>query len=584
MKRIALALSIALVGALGAVAAQANPPQPSPSPNVFSVPADLDATDPLGAQLGGPEPAVSSRPRTARTDRLRGASTPSPTASPTDSTPPAATRQCTPAAANPVVDGRPIMVQLPPAKPFRADAVAPKIWQNPPVSDPTWRLYFWSLRWMSPLVRRAQQDGQTASVEALLSQVVRFYRDNPDSGKAVLGWDEGGSLRRLETLNCLYSLTQDARLSNLMAKEVGLLFGPRYYGPPYHPVHNHGLMANLRILQAGRLLGRTDWVYRAGERMRSESRLSFTPLGTSYEQSAQYQDINAILWRDAAEALAAIDPTDPVSATIRATVGRAERVAQWLTEPDGRYVQIGDSARTPGPRAPESTQTSFRDDVAGLIIGRWSWKDPQTSYYTVRYGPPRRAHGHPDKTSVTWTTAGTRVLVGSGYFSYERANPFAAYQISPESANVAIPIGRRLDVRASATVHSSTMRATRHRYMLTDRVYGVNHSRSVDVDDPTRTLVVADAFPARQAGQQIWTLDPAWELASARGGARTAIFRHPDGRTLRVDTTGALASAVRGSTRPVAGWVYPAPQQRSAAWQLRIRWNGGTVRTTFQVR
>ncbi|GAB96056.1 hypothetical protein KILIM_031_00280 [Kineosphaera limosa NBRC 100340] len=577
---------LASLGLTGVGAGQAGAaPEPTPRPNVFQVPPDLDAQDFALTQDSALAPDGGA-PTIVPNDRLRAAGTPAPSPAPTPSppSPPSAARPCAAMAEQPVVDGRPILAQLPPAAAFRVGGINKQFWQNPPVKDPTWRLYFWSLRWVGPLVRRAQADDQKVSVEALLQQVARFYVDNPDTGKSTLGWDEGGSLRRLETLNCLYRMTGDSRLPALMAKEVNVQFGPRYYGPPYHAVHNHGLMANLRVVDAGTLVDRPDWVQRASARLRSESGLAFTSRGTSYEQSSQYQAINATLWNDAARTLEAVHPGDPAIAPIRAAVARAYHVAEWLTEPDGKIVQIGDATKAPGRVATGRTETAFRDDAGGLIVGRWSWKDPNTSYYTVRYGPRLRAHGHHDKTSVTWSTAGARVLVGSGYFSYERTNPFAAYQRSPESANVAIPVGRQLDVRQSARLHSATLRSTRHRYMLTDRVYGVNHSRSVDVDHPSKTLIVADAFPAGQAGHQIWNLDPAWQLVSARGGAKIAIFRHPDGRSLRIDTTGALASAVRGSTRPVAGWNYPGPQQRVAAWQVKVRWNGGTVRTTFTVR
>ncbi len=564
MKLLTVLTAVAtLVGAGGVTPSSASTPTPTPMPpvHVLSVPSDLDATaaGPDGIPLAGGPPAA-------------------------DTLPAASARPCAAKVAVPVRDGAPMLVQLPPAKPFPVGSPTAATWADPPVKDPTWRLYFYSLRWVCPLMRSAIEGKQPASREALVAQVLRFYVDNPDRGKPVLGWDEGASLRRLESLNCLYRMTGDARLRPLMAAEVGVQFGPRYYGPPFHAVHNHGLMANLRVVEAGRLIGRADWAQRAGARIRSEAGLAFSPRGTSYEQSSSYQAVNAQLWGAAAATLAELEPTDPVVAAIRATVSRAWNVVEWLTEPDGRFVQIGDAPAQAGRRAPDRRGGGvFRDDVAGLLVGRWSFADPATSYYTLRYGPPRRAHGHHDKGGVTWSTGGTRVLVGSGYHGYGDSDPFVAYQRTPESSNVAVPAGAKLNTRAGATLVRSVLRSTRHRWWVTDSVHGRAHARAVDVDHSARSLVVADTFAGKGAADQLWHLDPAWQAVSTPRAGAVLRFRHRDGRTLKVTTNGTLAAATRGALRPVSGWNFPAPQQRVANWQLRIRGTSGAVRTTFDV-
>ena len=80
---------------------------------------------------------------------------------------------------------------------------------------------------------------------------------------------------------------------------------------------------------------------------------------------------------------------------------------------------------------------------------------------------------------------------------------------------------------------------------------------------------------------QIWNLDPTWQIVNARRGSKTATFRHPDGRTLRIQTTGVIRGSYKGSTQPVAGWTFPEFRQRVPAWQLRIGWGKGTATTTF---
>ena len=489
---------------------------------------------------------------------------------------------CVPKTEQLVEDGAAIVVSMPPAI-FTVGQLGIAFWAKPPNTDPTWQMHLYSFRWLVPLLGRAVQDGQLKARDELINEVVRFYRDNPDRGASVKGWDEGSSLRRLEHLNCMYAMTKDRRLITPMQTEVALQFGPRYYGPPRHPVHNHGLMANLRVIEAGRLLNRPDWIAAAGKRMRVEAPLSFSAAGTSWEQSSQYQILNRNMWAAAASALETINRADPAVAAIRATTKRADNVSQWFTEPDGRLVQIGDATRAPGLPAPKRTDPGiFRDDPAGFIVGRWSWKDPKTSYYTLRYGPPRRAHGHPDKGSVTWSTAGSRVLVGSGYIGYDMLDPFVRYQKSPEAANVAIPAGAVLR-NTPATITRASRSRHAHRWTVADSVFRKSHTRTVDVNNLTRTLSVWDAFRGGGTADQMWHLDPVWQLVSTSPNAQTLRFRRPDGRILQIVTTGRFESVKRGQTRPVAGWTFPATRQRTANYELRVRWVAGTVKTTFQV-
>jgi hypothetical protein len=103
----------------------------------------------------------------------------------------------------------------------------------------------------------------------------------------------------------------------------------------------------------------------------------------------------------------------------------------------------------------------LKDDQTGWIIGRWSWTDPATSYYTIRYGPPRYGHGHHDRAGgVTWTTKGVRVLVGPGAFTYEAASSYAQYQKNPQGQNVPIPAGAETGNGASTARRSSGPRTT----------------------------------------------------------------------------------------------------------------------------
>jgi hypothetical protein len=494
---------------------------------------------------------------------------------------PTATARCGDPAADPVPDGQPIVVTIPPAGPFTVGAIPATSWRSPPVADPSWRLNFQGLMWMKPLARRAAMDGQSQSLAALVAQAVAFHAQNPDPKNDNYGWDEGTSLRRLETENCLFSLTGSATLAAGMTAEAAVLLGSRYYGPPGKAVHNHGLMANLQLVRAATLLNRTTWKDTAIRRMIYEAPLSFSKVGTSFEQSSMYQQTNASLWDQAAHLLATTPGSEAAGATIGRTVAAAYKMFTWLTEPDGRIVQVGDAEEMPGRPADLGANRVFRDDQAGWLIGRWAWTNPGTPYYTIRYGPARRAHGHHDRAGgVTWSIKGLRVLVGTGLFTYDPASNYLAYQRNPQGQNVAIP-DKGTAGGGTSVITRATYRAATHKYTLQDTVYGRTHVRGVTVDRDLPRIAVSDAFGKTSVWRQSWHLDPKWTLISST--STKLVFSHPSGHRLTVGTTGRVSSVRRGVTRPPQGWHFPAFGSRVQAAEITVRNYGAACTTTFWV-
>lgn len=499
---------------------------------------------------------------------------------------PTADARCGDPAPAPVPDGQPIVVRLPPAAPFTVGQIPASSWRNPPVVDPTWRLNYQGLMWMKPLARRAAQDGQRGSLHALVEQAVAFHRYNADPGTRQYGWDEGTALRRLETLNCLYALTRSNNLRISMAMNVTVLTGPRYYGPPYHPVHNHGLMANLHMIRAAELLGdQPSWRSKAVSRLVAEAPQAFSRLGISYEQSSAYQAGNAALWEEAAVVLDRTPGQTASAGRVRAVVDLAWRNFSFMTEPDGRISQIGDSDEIAGRPADLKGNRGLLDPQAGWAIGRWSWIDPDSPHYTIRFGPVRRAHGHEDRAGgVTWSTRGVRVLVGPGRYSYDTTNMYARYQTRPDGQNVAVPNGGTVK-GGTSTVTSSSYQPASHVFTVKDTVYGSGHTRGVTVGADPR-LVVSDQFAGVATWRQHWHLDPDWVKSSGSVGGATMVFRHlTTGRRLTVTTTGVIVSTLRGSNdrRGPYGWHFPRFQTLEPAWQIMVDNRNTWTVTTFRV-
>jgi hypothetical protein len=488
---------------------------------------------------------------------------------------------CGPSAAAPVPDGKPIVVKLPPAAPFTVGKISTSMWLHPAVSDPAWQLSFYGFMWLHPLAQRAAQDGQQASLAALVDQMAQFHRLDPDPGTSRRGWDEGASMRRLTAENCLYQLTHSRRLISGMTADAKVLLGPRYYGPPYHQVHNHGVMANLALLHAAELLGNRQWRLKATARLRSESTLAFSRKGVSFEQSSSYQALNIRLWARAAEDLENAAPADPAVRTLRQVLAKAGRVLAWYTEPDRNLVMIGESDEGPGTTRSKAQDRVFRDDQAGLGVGRWSWSDPRTTYYTVRYGPTMRAHGQQDRGGVTWSALGTRILVGPGRYTYDRPSKYYPYGKGPASHNVAFPTRGRLVNSRTVSVRKMSYTSTRQAWQFADSLYGTAHARALLVDAKAHRLTATDAFGRGTSFVQKWHLDPAWRLASLSNHGRTAVFTRSGGRRLVLTTTGSI-SVRRGSTRPVAGWYFPSIGHRTANTEVTVSARGSAT-TTFTI-
>jgi hypothetical protein len=488
---------------------------------------------------------------------------------------------CGPPASAPVPDGKPIVVQLPPAPDFTVGKISASMWQHPAVSDPAWRLSFYGFMWLHPLAERAAQDGQPKSLAALVDQMVQFHKVHPDPGKSRLGWDEGASMRRLTAENCLYQLTQSKKLVVGMTADAKVLLGPRYYGPPYHQVHNHGVMANLALLHAAALLGNKQWRLKATARLRAESGLAFSAKGVSLEQSSSYQALNIRLWARAAEALEDAAPADPAVRTLKQVLAKANRVLAWYTEPDRRLVMIGESDEGAGATRSKAKDRIFHDEKAGLGVGRWSWSDPRTTYYTVRYGPPLRAHGQQDRGGVTWSALGTRILVGPGRYTYDHSSTFYPYAKGPAAHNVAYPAQGKLLTTRSVTLRKLSYTSTRHAWQLSDSLFGTAHARALLVDAKAHRLTATDAFGRRTPFVQKWHLDTAWHLSAVSNHGRTAVFTRSGGRRLVLTTTGSI-SVRRGATRPVTGWYFPSIGHRSANVEVTVSARG-TATTTFMI-
>jgi hypothetical protein len=445
----------------------------------------------------------------------------------------------------------------------------------PAFADASRAMWWRSMIWATPVFAAPTSPSYTvpaAEAAALIDDLVRGLDANPDPGTTgtsaqaqaaatAAGWDEGTNLRRNEVLNCLApSSGMDPRVVAHLRAAIAANKDPfRYYGPPYHRVHNHGTMANLALLDSASILSDRALATFALARLGAEMRDVFSPGGFSYEQSTAYHDFNRSLWHGVVGRLPAA-PGGASSAALRTLLAAADAMTSFLTDPRGVEVPLGDgwvSAPT-GPPARHPAAVGTTDVRGGVAAWRWSWSDRRTTYYTVRFGPPRRGHGHDDATAVTWGTLGVPVLVDPGDYTADRSLALEAWQSSPQAHNLAMPAGARI-VGGASPLLSRTRTGSVDVLRVRSGLFSVPVTRTLRVDDHRHSATVTDAGSGTLT--EHFHLDPSWRPSVRRYTRSTVTWWFSNGHqrlALILPRSGVTVVVRRGGTAPLAGWVFPA--------------------------
>jgi len=363
-----------------------------------------------------------------------------------------------------------------------------KGWAADNPKDPSWTLWFHSMAWIVPL---ALDDSETA---------IRVFMERdkalPDPGASMgnrlrrpMGWTQGQFRNRLETVTCLYHLTDDPRLIPIAKQLAAANMDPaRYPGPPNFPVHNHGSMSNVALMQASKAFGVQEWADVALKRFKRDLPSVFETCGMMREQSSTYQQHNLRLWNKVAHALG-LDLT------------REERALGALVRPDGVLEAIGDGQPSTG-LAPNGAQLWCRETG-------WAAGTVDDAHFTLRFGPPMDYHGHRDRGAITWFALGVPVLSDRGLFSKDRGSRYDfAHAMAAHS--VFEPVGSpKYDPFTSGT------RISDREFVFADSGDGLSRERRVEVN--STSLVVRDRGTGAKEWIQHWQLAPGW--TPAPGGA-----------------------------------------------------------------
>lgn len=455
-------------------------------------------------------------------------------------------------------------------------------WREDPFHDRNWQFQFHTLRWLEPL-RRAAAKGDDAAYEMWLRWVRDWVAQNPpQSPQSRWAWaDMADGVRALHL--CQAVPVVEKRSPELLERlELAIRTHAEHLADPAHMGKaNHALHQVESLFVCGRVLGDERLWRLAMERMSALLFEQYDEQGMNAEGAVAYHHNNVLWWERALKRVKREKLERPSGAE---RLDRAHEGIAHATRPDGTYVTIGDTdAMTPealeaqhpatdyvwtkgrAGKAPASTTALYE---AGWVFARSGWGDADRpyadqSYYTVRFGPSRRVHGHADGTSVTLSARGVNWVVDPGKYDYSTSTPRLHF-VSRAAHSVMTLDGHRLQNRAQVDLVRRTFAASHHDLLLTDSSFGrANLTRRIVWSTSGEYMVVIDEANTSRAVRalQRWQLGPEVEAridgqeVHLRSGDRVAL--------ISVVVDGAQLSAVRGQESPFDGWV-------SAGWRKKV--------------
>lgn len=444
-------------------------------------------------------------------------------------------------------------------------------WRANPYGNATWRMWLHSLRWIGGLINAAPGD-EVATAHALAivrdwSNDNRFpWTKNADAAEPTM--------HRLNVLLCLrLKLTADSNKPLPKSQrwlDSVIVTHMRQLQVRWSGAGNHGTDESGAMLRAACTLGNSTYRDLAVKRLASTLPVAVDSQGTTNEQSTGYANMNYALWMKVSGVLVncRTPGTRKLARAIRARIAPMPAFLAHAHAPDGTMEQIGDTQRkhygpmTGTPQEYPATSgkrgTPPRNRVAvyrgGFVFGRNSWGKkaqpyPETTYYTLRFGPPRKWHGHNDHTAISLWARGDKVLIDPGYGVTSKRRIAAVF--GPDRHNTLTASGMTIN-GTQTTLNSYTLGKVHEAYRMSDTpVKGMSRLRGVLVDHSNSAasiVVVRDVATTGRATtfSQNWQHPIGTRLTQISTSTRVAT--HPSTRTYLVTLSPHLT---RTTTNPV---------------------------------
>lgn len=468
-------------------------------------------------------------------------------------------------------------------------------WTEDPFEDRNWCFQYHSLRWLEPL-RRAAVKRNGAALEMWLHYMQDWTAKNPRGNPASeWAWVDMADGLRAQQLCLAAPLVWRRATEHLPWIEATIRDHAEHLADPHHMGNaNHALHQQESLFLCGRVLKEEKYWQLASRRMSALLREQYDEQGMNAEGAPAYHHNNFLWWEKALRRfdVEQLPRPDGSERHLHAPEGIAH-----ATRPDGTLVSIGDT----DVLRPSKIDSPFTDYVttdgaegtppdqpvavydAGYVFARSGWGDEQRAYseqtyYTLRFGPARRVHGHPDGTSLTYSARGVNWVVDPGKFQYGKSVPRHHF-VSRAGHSVLTIEGRKAFRDAFTDLTRQVIGERHHDFVLEDlSIDRVDLTRRVIYSTRGEFLVVIDQARASRkvTGVQRWQLGAEVEvtLGDHRAdltaqGQRAALWFDPDPLDL---------TSVRAQDDPFDGYVSVGWKKLAPATVVRARRSGSSLR------
>jgi hypothetical protein len=464
-------------------------------------------------------------------------------------------------------------------------------WRENPLRDANWQFQYHAMRYVQDLLAAWSSTGNDAYRIRALFLLHDWASSNPRSRpQSPYSWNDASTALRAVAFACAAELTP----MTVWLRDALVLHGRTLADPAFYVrLGNHALLQSVGLLEVGRILGRSDWMTLARDRLNRLVLESVDAQGVSNEQAAFYQDYNYVRYQRARARLIA------VGLTPGAGFARVDLMPRFLAQtalPNGQYELIGDTEATLVPSYP-GTWTEFVRSAGtvgptpprvvaytdGYLFARTGWGTSRAfadeTSLVARWGPaPRTAHGHPDGTSVTMYAWGSRLLVGPGKYTFN-AGSWRSYFTSRRANSVVTVDGLAWNRAATTARVGQVVTPTLVDLRLRTAGYaGVSQTRRLTWSRQLGYLLVEDraSSATRHTYRQLWHLVPD---ANPVVGTTTVRTQRARGNVLIRQLAGTPAlRIVKGATSPIQGWVSYRYGTRVAAPVVEAVRSGTSVR------
>ena len=294
-------------------------------------------------------------------------------------------------------------------------------------NDKTNRLYFLSMHYVGELLDAYQNtqnlDFLNISKEILKSFMIA-YQNEPSKFAMTSSEDQAYYLRTgvivkaIQTFRTLPNQREFcADLIELLIRHAEWLFDDKH-----HVENNHGVMTDFGLIICCTQLRPLEekvnvWLDRANSRLLRLIQNSFDEDGMNNENSFDYQRYNIKLYSMIIEFSRHYCIGESFVSSAVPIIAKAKNAFQYLIWHDGLIPPIGDSPINSSGLISINESKWFRGSNV-LIIKN------DRLYFSLKCGFKIPSHKHVDESSITLRFDGKDILVDSGSYSYDRADPY----------------------------------------------------------------------------------------------------------------------------------------------------------------